>query len=264
VESQSVIVITKVKKSFDEFRVIDDFSLSIKRGSITSILAPSGAGKTTLLRIISGLERSDNGTVFLDGQQVVGPTPEIGFMFQEPSAFPWLTVKQNIEFGLRLRANKYRLRTLESSREIQSICSELDIERVLDLYPSQLSGGQKQRVVIARSLILKPQVILCDEPFSALDEITRSDLRELLLKLHDRYLPTIVFITHSIEEAIFLGDALVICSGPPLRSEKELEIDFERSRDAALLTAKEFLNLKVQVKSILSQSDHGKERLRHV
>jgi NitT/TauT family transport system ATP-binding protein len=255
-----VIIIKNLNKSFGKFSVIDNFSLDIEDGSITSILAPSGAGKTTLLRIISGLERPDNGSILLGSKEVVNPSPEIGFMFQEPSAFPWLTVKENIEFGLRLNANKSRLTSIKISDEIHSICRELNLERVLDLYPSQLSGGQKQRVVIARSLILKPKVILCDEPFSALDEITRSDLRELLLELHERYLPTVIFITHSIEEAIFLGESLIVCSGPPLRFEERIEISFQLPRNASLLTTRGFLEMKAKVKSILSGANQGKEK----
>jgi NitT/TauT family transport system ATP-binding protein len=252
-EMKSAITIKNMTKAFGQFVVIDNFSLDIEEGTITSILAPSGAGKTTLLRVVSGLEKPTSGSVTIDSNEVTQPSPEIGFMFQESSAFPWLTVKQNIEFGLKLKANKHKVNGNDIGQAVYRICKELNIDKFLEFYPSQLSGGQKQRVVIARSLILKPKIILCDEPFSALDEITRNDLRELLLELHSHYLPTIVFITHSLEEAVFLGNHVVISSGPPLRCVEIVEIKFSLTRTSHLLDTREFLEAKLRAKNILAK-----------
>jgi NitT/TauT family transport system ATP-binding protein len=173
-------------------------------------------------------------------------------MFQESSAFPWLTVQQNIEFGLKLKANQHKMNGNDIGQDVYRLCKELHIEHFLEFYPSQLSGGQKQRIVIARSLILKPTIILCDEPFSALDEMTRNDLRELLLELHSHYSPTIVFITHSVEEAVFLGNYVVISSGPPLRCVETMDIKFSIPRTAQLLDTREFLEAKLKAKKILT------------
>ncbi len=246
-----MIVVSELCKLFGGFCVIDHFSFEFPDRSITSILAPSGAGKTTLLRIISGLEKPTNGTVIMDDKAVTGPTAEIGFMFQEVSVFPWLSVRKNIEFGARLKANKQRLEGTELDSKIVELSNELNIQRLLDLYPSQLSGGQKQRCVIARTLILKPKVILCDEPFSSLDEVARNTLRMMLLDLHRHYSPMILFITHSIEEAAFLGDQVVICSGPPLRVRHCVNVKFSTPRGPNLLDSEEFLILRRHVKEIV-------------
>jgi len=256
---RAAITVNNLNKKFGDLLVIDKLNLNIEAGSITSILAPSGAGKTTLLRIISGLEKPTSGTIKLNGERVSEPNPDIGFMFQESSAFPWLTVRKNIEFGLDLKTNRRRVKREELEDKVVQICRELNIDRFLDFYPSQLSGGQKQRVVIARSLILKPKVILCDEPFSALDELTRADLRGVLLELHRHYSPTILFITHSVEEAVFLGDYLFICSGPPLRVIEEMKINLPATRKPALVDDEAFIEQKAKAKRTLAKIRQGEE-----
>jgi ABC-type nitrate/sulfonate/bicarbonate transport system ATPase subunit len=255
---RAAITVKNLNKRFGSFTVIDNLNLDIEAGLITAILAPSGAGKTTLLRLISGLEKPTSGIITLNGEKILEPNPEIGFMFQESSAFPWLTLRKNIVFGLKLRANKGKVDKKEIADRVIRICKELNIDKFLDSYPSQLSGGQKQRVVIARSLILKPKVILCDEPFSALDEITRNDLRELLLELHRHYSPTIIFITHSVEEAVFLGDQLIICSGPPLKRVEEMKISLPIPRTSSLLDAAAFIEQRTKAKRILLEISQTK------
>jgi NitT/TauT family transport system ATP-binding protein len=250
-EIGSAISINNLTKRFADFTVIDDLNLEVECGSITSVLAPSGAGKTTLLRIISGLSKPTNGQVLVNGKDVSGPTPDIGFMFQESSAFPWLTVRDNVNYGCRLTANRSRRDRRCDGDALRHLCRELGLEKFLDYYPSQLSGGQKQRVVIARSLILQPQIILCDEPFSALDEVTRNELRNLLILLHKRYSPTIMFITHSVEEALFLGDRLVLCAGPPLKALFDMPVSFMQPRRSELLYSDEFERLKKDTRKIL-------------
>jgi NitT/TauT family transport system ATP-binding protein len=249
-EMRAAISIKNLTKKFADFTVIDELNLEVERGSITSVLAPSGAGKTTLLRIISGLSQPTSGQVLVNKKVVSKPTPDIGFMFQESSAFPWLTVRENVEYGCRLVANRRRRDRRGDEDKVQQLCCEVGLEKFLNYYPSQLSGGQKQRVVIARSLILQPQIILCDEPFSALDEVTRNELRNLLIQLHRRYSPTVMFITHSVEEALFLGDRLIICAGPPLTAFADRRISFDEPRQIDLLFSNEFTALKRDVKEI--------------
>jgi NitT/TauT family transport system ATP-binding protein len=260
-EMRSAISVVNLTKRFADLTVIDDLSLKVERGFITSVLAPSGAGKTTLLRIISGLSKPTSGMVLVNGNAVLGPSPDIGFMFQENSAFPWLTVRENVEYGCRLKANRSLRHWREDGDEVRRLCRELGLERFLDYYPSQLSGGQKQRVVIARSLILQPKIILCDEPFSALDEVTRNELRNLLILLHRRYSPTVMFITHSVEEALFLGDRLIVCTGPPLKPLVDRAVSFGEPRRVDLLYSAEFARLRKEVKTILedTRNDTGEK-----
>jgi NitT/TauT family transport system ATP-binding protein len=177
------------------------------------------------------------------------PGPEIGFIFQESSAFPWLTVRENVQFGLKLKSNRHK--AADAFTKVQELCKELGIEHVLNHFPSQLSGGQKQRVAIARALILQPSVILCDESFSALDEITRQEMRELLLRLHQHYKPTIIFITHNVEEALFLANYLVICSVGPLRLIDRLPIHFAEPRNSDLLETSDFVAQKRKIKAMI-------------
>ena len=247
------VIISHLTKSFGQFVAIADFCLEVQQGSIVSILAPSAAGKTTLLRTIAGLERPTAGKVLVNGSEVKEPSPDIGFMFQQDTAFPWLTVRANMLFGLRLKANRHRVRSKKIEDLIFETAKELNIESLLERYPSQLSGGQKQRVVIARSLILQPTVLLCDEPFSALDEATRRDLRDVVLELHQMYQPTVIFITHNIEEAIYLGDRVIICSGPPLRIVSDSIVQFSQPRSAELLESKEFREVYRNVREIATQ-----------
>jgi NitT/TauT family transport system ATP-binding protein len=249
-EMRAAISLNSLTKRFGDSTVIDELNLKVDHGSITSVLAPSGAGKTTLLRIISGLARPTSGEVLVNDRPVSGPTPDVGFMFQESSAFPWLTVQQNVDYGCRLAANRRRRDRRGDEDKVKELCREVGLERFLDYYPSHLSGGQKQRVVIARSLILQPQIILCDEPFSALDEVTRNELRNLLIQLHRRYSPTVMFITHSVEEALFLGDRLIVCAGPPLKAFADSVVSFNQPRQIDLLYSDEFTALKREVKEI--------------
>lgn len=252
-EMRAAISIHGLTKRYGNFTVIDELDLKVEPGSITSVLAPSGAGKTTLLRIISGLAKPTSGEVLVNGKVVSAPTPDVGFMFQESSAFPWLTVRQNVEFGCRLAANRGRKDPKRDAEKVKQMCSEVGLDRFLDHYPSQLSGGQKQRVVIARSLILQPQIILCDEPFSALDEVTRNELRNLLIQLHGRYSPTVMFITHSIEESLFLGSRLIVCAGPPLKAFVDRAVSFNEPRQFNLLYSDEFTIFKRDVKETLEK-----------
>ena len=233
----STIKIEDVSKSFRGTVVLQHFSITIQAGSITVFLAPSGAGKTTLLRLIAGLDAPDAGTItFEDG--IVAPSGDIGFIFQQESVFPWLSVRDNVAFGLSLRTNRDRANRVTAL--VDEMCDSVGLD--VDLrgrFPRQLSGGQRQRVVIARSLALRPRLLLCDEPFSSLDDRTRQSLRNEVLKIRDQYQPTIIFITHNVEEALYLADVVVVCEGPPLAIQSVQQITFE-SRDEELITSDVF------------------------
>jgi NitT/TauT family transport system ATP-binding protein len=233
-------------------KIISDFNLRVREGSFVCLLAPSGAGKTTLLRIVAGLQAPSEGTLVVRSSGGKRDA-RIGFMFQENSIFPWLSARDNITFGMQLKRNREIAESMESAASVDKLGRELGIEDQLDLFPRQLSGGQKQRVVIARSLILEPSILLCDEPFSALDELTRRELREQLLDVQSRHSPTILFITHSVEEAVFLGERVVVCSGPPLRIESDFEVTFKHPRDRRLLEKPEFFDAMQKVRRVLER-----------
>jgi NitT/TauT family transport system ATP-binding protein len=244
-----VIVFDDVTVRFGSTVVIERLALEIRPHEITTLLAPSGAGKTTLLRLIAGLTSPTTGRIVMNSVPVTGPSPDIGFILQEPSVFPWLTARDNLRFGLRLRAN--RRHAFDAATTVTEIAQALEIEDRLDLFASRLSGGEKQRVVIGRALVLEPAVLLCDEPFSQLDELTRQGLREMLQRVYVRYKPTIVFVTHSIEEAIFLGHRVIIFARGPLRQLSDLAISTALPRESSFLLSQEFQQAEHTVREVM-------------
>jgi|ERR1043165_304835 ABC-type nitrate/sulfonate/bicarbonate transport system ATPase subunit len=239
-EALNTIVIKKLTKKFGNRTVISNFSFDFNDNKIYSIIAPSGAGKTTLLRIISGLEKDYLGSVDFSFKSV---DSNIGFIFQEASIFPWLTVKENLLFGLKLDRN---IRS-EAHELLEDIAKDVGLLDYLDHYPKQLSGGQKQRVAFGRSLVLHPPVLLCDEPFSSLDDTIRQEMRELLLKIQCKYRLTILFVTHSVEEALFLGDYTLKFTSSPLSNVVQEEISFDTKRDKELLYSAQFNRIKQKI-----------------
>jgi sulfonate transport system ATP-binding protein len=192
------------EKSFGPRRVLKDVQFSLEVGEIVTLVGTSGCGKSTLLRLISGLETNYRGTIELDGQALKGMSPDIGFIFQEPRLFPWLTVAQNIGFSAGDAAdNAY----------IEQLLEEVGLAGYEDALPKQLSGGQAQRVAIARGLFTKPRVLLLDEPFSAVDAFTRMRLQELLLSLATEHCITVLLVTHDIEEAAYLSNRSLVMGG---------------------------------------------------
>jgi NitT/TauT family transport system ATP-binding protein len=207
---------------------LSEVSLHIHRREFVTILGPSGCGKSTLLNILAGFERAATGTVLMEGAPILGPSPTRGVVFQDAGAlFPWMTVKGNISFGLRASGRR--------SKEIdQSIRAVLELVRLgdfADKFPSQLSGGMRQLVAIARVLVMDARLLLMDEPFAALDAITRQRMQEQLTEIWERSNATILFITHSVDEAIFLSDRVLVMSGRPGRIKAEIEVPLPRPRD---------------------------------
>jgi NitT/TauT family transport system ATP-binding protein len=198
---------------FSQFTALSDVSLDIADGEFVCLIGPSGCGKTTLLNTIAGFETASEGTLLVSGRPVSQPGPDRGVVFQEYGLFPWFTVEQNVQYGPRLKG----LRSQELQKISDRYLSLVHLEHVAKHFPSQLSGGMRQRVAIARALANKPDILLMDEPFGALDAMTREMLQEELLKIWEVERRTCIFVTHSIGEAIFLADRIVVMAAHPGR-----------------------------------------------
>jgi len=206
------------------YQALQGINLNVAPGEILGIVGGSGCGKSTLLRLLCGLETPSQGGVFLGDQRITGPRDEIGVVFQEPRLMPWLTVSQNVQFGLQNRPRGER-----QSLAAQAL-ARVGLTRVAQAWPRELSGGQAQRAAIARALVAKPQVLLLDEPFSALDAFTRLDLQEHVLQLWAYDHPTLLLVTHDIEEALALSDRVVVMMGHPGRIHGTYTVDLPRPR----------------------------------
>jgi sulfonate transport system ATP-binding protein len=206
-------------------RALEGVSLDVEAGEIVAVVGGSGCGKSTLLRAISGLDRPTNGAVLLDGEEITEPHEKIGIIFQEPRLLPWLSVADNVGFGLA------ELPKTERALRVARALERVGLSEKAQVWPRELSGGQAQRVAIARALVARPEVLLLDEPFSALDAFTRIDLQDHLLDLWLDQKPTLVHVTHDVEEAIVLADRVVVMRPRPGRIEDQIAIDLPRPRD---------------------------------
>lgn len=207
------IDVVSISKQFGSFKALDNIDLKINTGELVALLGPSGSGKTTLLRIIAGLETSDEGYIYFDGEDNTDKSVQdrkVGFVFQHYALFRHMTVFENIAFGLRVRPRKERPSNEEINNKVNELLSLVKMEGMANRYPSQLSGGQRQRIALARALAVEPKVLLLDEPFGALDAKVRKDLRRWLRRLHDNYHITSVFVTHDQEEALDVADRIVV------------------------------------------------------
>src|SRR3984893_13738164 len=250
---KSKIVIRNVSRSFpaangEVVNALEGINLEIEDayshegrdiGEFRVLLGPSGSGKSTLLRLIAGLDRADAGEVLVNGAPVHGPGKDRGMVFQKYTSFPWLTVAGNIAYGLKINGVPE-----EKRKEIVAqLIQEIGLSGFENAYPETLSGGMQQRVAIARTLALRPSVILMDEPFGALDAQTRSEMQQLLLKVWDETASTILFVTHDVEEAIYLADRIFIMSAHPGTIIEDVQVPFERPRDLSLKERNEFHEL---------------------
>ena len=221
----------RLRKTFlsesGETRAIDDITLGVRKGEFICLLGPSGCGKTTLLNLFAGFERPSSGHVYLDGREIESPGPDRGVVFQEHALFPWLTVQDNVGCGKRVRARS----EVERREIVRRQLALIGLEGFDRHYPHQLSGGMKQRVAIARVLANEPEVLLMDEPFASLDAITRSGLQQELARIWKETGQTIVFVTHNIEEAVFLGDRIAVMTPRPGRILAVMEVDLPKPRD---------------------------------
>jgi NitT/TauT family transport system ATP-binding protein len=232
-----------------DVEALSGVTFSVSKGEFLSIIGPSGCGKSTLVRIIAGLMGDFDGEVEVLGDRVSGPHPQVGMVFQEDSTFPWRTTIQNVEFGLEMR----KVSTLERRQKCAGILDLVGLSGFENRYPSELSGGMKQRVAIARSLILEPQILLMDEPFGALDEQTRMILGEQLLRIQENLRQTVVFITHSIQEAVQLSDRIIVMTARPGRIKKVVEVQLPRPRSSEIIGSEPYVKLVAEIWGLLRE-----------
>jgi NitT/TauT family transport system ATP-binding protein len=226
----SAIDVERVSMVFETRRgrvtALDDVSLGIPDGHFACLVGPSGCGKSTLLRIMAGLLRPTAGAVRVGGRPVEGPGADRGMVFQSYTLFPWLKVRENVEFGPKLHGAARATRRRTSDALLQ----EMGLQEFAGAYPKELSGGMQQRVAIARALANEPEVLLMDEPFGALDALTRASAQRFLTEVWERHRRTIAFVTHDIEEAVFLGDTIYVMSPRPGRIQDVVRVDVSRPR----------------------------------
>lgn len=223
---------------------LSNVNLTVQDGQLITVIGPSGCGKTTLLKIAAGLLAPGSGTVMLDGEPILSPTPKIGLVFQEFALFPWRTIGKNIEFGLEAQG----LRRAERKLRSRELLSKIELSDFEHHRPSQLSGGMQQRVAIARTLATRPKVILMDEPFGSLDSQTRNSMQEFLLRLFRDEHPAILFVTHNIDEAVFLSQKIIGFSSRPGTVKTTFSIELEYPRDR---TSNEFNNYRREILEFL-------------
>jgi NitT/TauT family transport system ATP-binding protein len=228
---------------------LQDIDLDVAQREFVAILGPSGCGKSTLLNMVAGFDHPTRGTVKVEGEEIVEPSPRRCVVFQEPALFPWLTVMDNVVFGPKNRrqpAAEYRPRAAQ-------IIEQVGLRGFEASYPAELSGGMRQRVGIARVLIMEPRVLLMDEPFGSLDAQTRSLMQELLLALWQRHQQTVLFITHDIEEALLLADRVCVMTARPGRIKKSIPVPMPRPRSIELTLSPEFNALRREVLELIRE-----------
>lgn len=258
---QPHIQIGKVSKIFSsgerDIVALDDINLDIRQGEFICLLGPSGCGKSTLLNAVAGFSLPTTGDILVDGKPVQEPGPDRGMVFQEYALFPWMTVEKNIAFGLEIK----KLPKAQINEKVSALLEMLNLQDFRDRYPKDLSGGMRQRVAIARVLALDSPIMLMDEPFGALDSLTRRNLQDELLRIWTEFRKTIIFVTHSIEESIYLADRIVVMTYRPGRIKKVVSVAMPRPRDPS---SAEFNNLKKELSLLVmeEQSRHNQEEIK--
>jgi ABC-type nitrate/sulfonate/bicarbonate transport system ATPase subunit len=233
----SHLVMNAVSKSFGQNKVLNEMNFSIQKDEFVSIIGPSGSGKSTIFHLIGGILSPDKGNIILQDEVINGNRGHISYMPQTPSLFPWRTILENVVLGQELHGKK----EVEKAKEMLAIAGLSEYEKA---FPHELSGGMKQRAAFIRAL-LSPQPIIClDEPFSALDELTRFDMQKWLLSIWETHKRTVLFITHNIEEALFLSDRIIVLSQKPSNIVTEIQVPYERPRNEEILLSETFMQLK--------------------
>lgn len=236
-----------IQKSFDDKRILDNISLEVQAGEFVSLIGPSGSGKSTMFNLIGGLLSPDSGNIYMNDELITNKSGHISYMPQQPSLFPWRTVLNNVLLGQEIQGLQ------ETERAIEML-EKAGLGDVIHSYPHELSGGMQQRVAFIRAL-LSPQTFMClDEPFSALDEFTRLDMQKWLLTTWEDYDRSVLFITHNIEEALFLSDKIIILSSNPAQIKEVIEIPFARPRDEHIFLTDTFLAWKKKLMDIIQNS----------
>jgi NitT/TauT family transport system ATP-binding protein len=253
----SHIVVDNVQKVFrtgdKDVVALKDIDLVINKGEFVCLLGPSGCGKSTLLNAMAGFSLPSSGAITVDGKIVIGPGPDRGMVFQEYALFPWMSVEKNIAFGLEIKG----MSKADIDARVESLLQTLHLQDFRKRYPKELSGGMRQRVAIARVLALDSPIMLMDEPFGALDALTRRTLQDELLRIWAEFKKTIVFVTHSIEEAIYLADRVVVMTYRPGTIKRDQRITMPRSRDPS---AAEFNALKRELGMLVMEEQERHAR----
>ena len=245
---QLSIILGEGPQAFEAVQALD---CQIDAGEFVCILGPSGCGKSTLLGALAGHLQAHDGSLEMDGVTVAGPSPQRGMVFQHHTLFPWRTVRENVAFGLKMQG----VGKAERHQAADDMLALVGLQGFAERWPNQLSGGMQQRVEIARVLINRPRLLLMDEPFGALDALTRLKMQELLLDIWTRIRTTVVFVTHDIDEALFLADRILVMSSRPGRFIEDLRLDFARPRNTDLMTTPEFSRLKRHCLELLRHED---------
>jgi len=249
------VVLRNVSKTFttrqnEPLIALDNISARVAKGEFLCILGPSGCGKTTLLRMIGGLDYPTSGEIDVEGTPVTGPDPRLAMIFQEYSLYPWRTVRANVGFGLQMRGVPHE----EREEIVNRFISLVGLEGFGDSYPYELSGGMRQRVAVARALATDPAVLLMDEPFGALDAQTRNRMQKELLQIWEKTKKTVIFVTHSVDEAVYLADRIMVLSPRPGRIAGIYDVEIPRPRDR---TSVEFATLRRDVLELIDRLDDG-------
>jgi NitT/TauT family transport system ATP-binding protein len=257
-----VLTVRDLQKTFEtkdgSHVAFETMSLDVHRREFICIIGPSGCGKSTFIRIVAGLEDSSGGEILIDGKPVSGPGPDRGMVFQGYTLFPWRTVRQNVMFGLEMRGKDGSIADVEARQWLDMV----GLSKFEGSYPHELSGGMKQRVAIARALANEPRILLMDEPFGALDALTRCKMQNYLMQIWKKVEVTILFITHDLEEACFLADRIIVMGANPGRVLEVIENPIPRPRTTEQLLAPEFLALKHRLDELIhAPSEADEERL---
>jgi len=256
-----ILDVKHLGKVFDSAKgpvtALEDINFQVHRREFVTVIGPSGCGKSTLIRTLAGLESATSGEVLLEGAAVSGPGPDRGMVFQGYTLFPWLTVKKNVMFGLRNQG----VSAVEAESEALEWINLVGLEKFAEVYPDQLSGGMKQRVAIARALAAKPRILLMDEPFGALDAQTRSKMQAYLLEIWRHIDITILFITHDLDEAIYLADRILVLDAHPGRVSELIEVPVSRPRAPEQLLQPEFLAARQRLDELIHPPGQGDEEV---
>ena len=226
---------------------MEHVNINVLENEFVCIVGPSGCGKSTLLRMVAGLEEISGGNIIIQDRNIIGPGADRGMVFQSYTLFPWMTVAENIKFGLKIR----KLSKDEQEKIVDKYLKVIKLEKFKNSYPKELSGGMKQRVAIARALANNPEVLLMDEPFSALDPQTKADMQLLMRQIWQVEKPTVLFVTHDIEEAVFLSSKIYVLTSRPGTVKKEIPVFLPYDRDLSLKDTQQFIHIRREVNSLI-------------
>jgi len=255
------IVFDHVEKAFDTdsgpLSVVEDVNFQVDDGEFIALVGPSGCGKTTMMNMVAGFVEPSAGSVMLDGEPISGPSEERGVMFQDYGVFPWLSVEENIAFGLKLKANR-----VSQSRRREIVDHYLELMGLVEFrhaYPKTLSGGMRQRLALARAYAVNPEILLMDEPFGALDAQTRTAMHNLLLEVLEQSSKTVMLITHSVDEALYLGSRIMVISARPSRIRRVIDVPFSYPRSTELQDSNEFAEMRAEVRELVMREYAAQE-----